>query len=56
VIDDGGDSDFVHGSGTGLTGLAEQVTAASGRLTWGTSGTGFRVHAMIPLDRTAATS
>jgi signal transduction histidine kinase len=55
VVDDGGESDFVHGSGTGLTGLAEQVAAAGGRLTWGTSGTGFQVCAMIPLDRTAAT-
>ena len=54
VIDDGGESDFVHGSGTGLTGLAEQVAAAGGHLTWGTAGTGFRVLAMIPLDRTAA--
>jgi signal transduction histidine kinase len=55
VVDEGGDSDFVHGSGTGLTGLAAQVAAAGGRLTWGTSGTGFRVRAVIPLDRTAAT-
>lgn len=55
VVDDGGESDFAHGSGTGLTGLADQVVAAGGRLMWGTTGTGFEVSAMVPLNRTATT-
>ncbi len=39
-----------QGSGHGLTGLADVVAAAGGRLEWGPSEDGFRVSALIPAD------
>ncbi len=57
VLDDGaGDDETVEGSGHGLLGMRERVTALRGTLTTGPRyGGGFRVHAILPLkSRTRA--
>jgi len=60
VLDDGagGDDGPEDGGGHGLLGMRERVTALAGTLTAGPRyGGGFRVHAILPLDRrTAATT
>lgn len=51
VLDDGGAGEPLEvGTGTGLTGLAEAVTAMGGTMSWGPrSEGGFRVVAWIPM-------
>ncbi|MDQ0786522.1 signal transduction histidine kinase [Streptomyces sp. B3I7] len=59
VLDDGagGDDGPEDGGGHGLLGMRERVTALAGTLTAGPRyGGGFRVHAILPLDRRAATT
>ncbi|WP_106969910.1 MULTISPECIES: sensor histidine kinase [unclassified Streptomyces] len=60
VLDDGagGDDGPEDGGGHGLLGMRERVTALAGTLTAGPRyGGGFRVHAILPLDRrTSATT
>jgi signal transduction histidine kinase len=60
VLDNGagGDDGPEDGGGHGLLGMRERVTALAGTLTAGPRyGGGFRVHAILPLDRrTSATT
>jgi len=44
----------IPGTGTGLRGMSERVTACGGELRYGPAGSGFRVEARLPLEGAAA--